>query len=136
VGFVALIGVALTVVPSMILFRIIATRRGGVRTQGTVIDNRRSVDYEGRSSYAQVMRFTTPHGRTVEFVSRMSTPVSYKIGKQVAVVYQPITEQAVLDTALGTWLIPTVILAVGIVLLLVGLIGFLIDVGVLTASSG
>ena len=124
-GFVALIGVALTVVPSMILFRIIATRRGGVRTQGTVIDNRRTVT-NGASSSAPVIRFATQDGRTVEFESNISTPVVYEVGKQVPVVYQPSNpEQAILDTALGTWVIPTLSLAVGVVLLLVGLIGLL-----------
>ena len=64
----ALVGAALIIIPSIILFRIFAIRLGGVRTQGTVIDNRRSTDSSG-SSYAPVIRFTTQHGRTVEFVT-------------------------------------------------------------------
>lgn len=59
-----------------------------------------------------------------------------RVGKQVPIVYQPgKPEQAILDTALGTWLIPTVILVVGVVVFLVGLIGFLFDIGLLAVPS-
>ena len=122
-GFFALGGAGFIIVSSLFLFRIRAIRRGGVRTQGTVVDKRSDVS---GGSYAPVIRFATQDGRTVEFVSNMYTPFVPKVGKQVPVVYQPSKpERAILDTALGTWVIPTMGLVIGVGLCLFGLIGFL-----------
>ena len=123
-GIAALIGAVLIILSSVMLFQVIATRRGGVRTQGTVIDNRESTNTAG--AYAPVIRFTTQHGRTVEFESNVSTPVVHEVGKQVPVVYQPSKpERAVLATTPGSWLLPTLLLAAGLVVFLVGIIGLL-----------
>ncbi len=124
VGILAESGVVAIIAASVWLFWIRTRRRGGVRTQGTVIGNRSSAIFLG--SYAPVIRFGTQDGRTVEFESNMYTPVRYEVGKQVPVVYRPSKpEQAILDTALGTWLIPTAFLVVGVVLIVLGLIGLL-----------
>ncbi len=124
-----IVGAGIIIVSSVVLLRTMATRRGGVRTQGTVIDNREST-YHSRTVYAPVIRFATQGGHTVEFVSDTYTERVHEIGEQVPVVYQPgKPEQAMLDTALGTWLIPTVLLAGGILFFLLGL---LVLLGLLT----
>jgi hypothetical protein len=127
VGFaiLALLGACFIIVSSPFLFRIIATRRGGVRTRGWVIDNRLNTDSDGQT-YAPVIRFNTQDGGIGQFVSDVYTPSAYEVGKQVPIVYQPSKpEQAILDTALGTWVIPTVFLVIGVVFFLLGLIGLL-----------
>ncbi len=125
VGILALYGTVAIIAASVWLLWIRARRRGGVRTQGTVIGSRSRATFSG-SYTSPVIRFATQDGRTVEFASNLYTPVRYKVGKQVPVVYRPSKpEQAILDTALVTWLTPTVCLVVGVPLIVLGLIGLL-----------
>lgn len=58
---------------------------GGVRTEGTVVENREQG--ADRTSFAPVVRFTTREGREVEFLGLGGNARSLAVGERVTVIY-------------------------------------------------
>jgi len=61
----------------------------GIRVEGVVTGMVESSDNDG-TTYAPIVQFSTPGGRTYEFQSdTYSSPPQYEIGERVSVLYPP-----------------------------------------------
>ena len=123
------------------LFVSLRRRRGTVRTEGTVLELERAPDRadsllpsgnDGLTvskfgpQYRPVVEFTTADGRVVRFPARLQMNAGamallggrYQAGRRVSVRYRPEDpQQALLDTALATWVVAAAALAAGLVIL-------------------
>lgn len=103
-AFAVIAGVAL-VIGVMVLWNTVELYNAGTRTEGTVLEIRRSQHTEDeyvprpdgseyrrtveRSSYAPVIRFATTDGREIEFHGRGGSGTAFAEGDRVTVIYDP-----------------------------------------------
>jgi hypothetical protein len=138
-GILAAVGVLILLIAG---FLIVRTRRflaRSVATQGMVIAYARSSGSEGGSTYRPVVRFTLADGRVSQFADGLATnPPSYAVGAAVPVRYDPFDpEQARIDSRMRLWLVPSILVAVGALLLAIGAVMAFVYVAVpLVALTG
>ncbi len=121
IGFILMAVGALFVLIGLRLFvRIRRFLARAVTTQATVVDVE-VTDSDG-PSYAPVLRFTIPDGRTVQFVHQYGhDEVRWEVGELMGVVYDPDDpDDARLDSVAGRYLGTIITTLVGLVLLGVG----------------
>lgn len=98
------------------------------RATGTVVDMSRSVDSEGTVLFQPIVRFTTPAGQEIEFVSPVaSSPPSADVGDRVEVLYDADDpHDAELSGFFNLWLVPFVFGFLGVVFSSLALFGLLL----------
>lgn len=104
--------------------------RNAVKASGTVVElqlveSKRSRNRNNSYVYYPVVTFTTAEGQTVTFRSRAGTnPPAYDKGETVEVLYLSDNPQnAQIKHWVSQWLLPTIILALGLINVLFGAIG-------------
>ena len=105
--------------------------------EGVVIDLQREVYNPGSAGiYCPVVRFTTASGEQVEFQSEHGgRPALHKAGQTVTVLYDPGNPQdAEIRSPLTRWLVPGLMVAIGLLFLCGGCV--LIAVYFLYLSAG
>ena len=86
--YLMLFGLLFFAIGSGMTYRQRTLEKQGVETAGMVVRLEENYDSDG-STYAPVVRFSTPNGQSIEFVSSYySSPPDYEVGESVAVVYR------------------------------------------------
>lgn len=87
----------------------------GMRTSGTVVENRELQDSEGRS-YTPIVEFQAD-GRAIRFEGQNSSdPPAYRVGQRVEVIYDPAQpERARIYRFSELWLAPLLLTLVAVV---------------------
>jgi hypothetical protein len=92
-------------------------------TIGTVVDVSFSKDNQGRPQSQPVVEFNDQKGRTIKFISNISTsPSVYSSGETVAVRYNPEhPEEASINDALHNWMFFSIFSLFGILFFIIGM---------------
>jgi hypothetical protein len=108
-------GVVLLIVGAALLVRQVQFVTAAERATGTVVAVSRETDSDGEVTFYPVVRFTTAHGKEIEFKSSTgSKPASHSTGDRVEVLYDPDDpSDAQLSGFLDLWLGPGVLLLLG-----------------------
>lgn len=118
----ASIGLLFLAVGAFTAWRAFTFTDSSAKAAGTVVELRLSRSGSSSSGHAPVVRFTTNEGRTVEFVSSVSSkPPAYKIGEEVEVLYDPKDPwHAEIDSFVSLWLLPSILFLPGGVFFMIG----------------
>jgi hypothetical protein len=97
------------------------------RAEGVVVENIWQNFAEG-SAYVPRVEYTAPDGQTHSFTDGVgSLPADYRVGERVPVLYDPQGAQPARIHSWGRlWFGPVMILAVGMVPILAGVIGYVV----------
>jgi hypothetical protein len=125
VGWVLLVTAVVLLIVAAILFkRALHRMRAGGRVRGVIVGSETRGSESGGSHdtyYVPKVRFTARDGRSHTFVSPLGRGKPYANGTEVAVVYDPRhPEDAEIAGFARSWLIPLVLVAVGVFSLLMG----------------
>lgn len=93
-----------------------------IRTRGTVVDNLWQAFASGGAAYVPKVEFVTAGGELVIFTDGTgSIPPDYEPGDQVELLYDPDSPRdARIVTWKRLWLVPTILISVGAVILFCG----------------
>lgn len=102
-------------------YKTVQLERSWVSTRGAVVNNT-IVAFATGASYAPVVEFCTPEGKTVRFVDGVGTiPPDYEVGVEVKVLYDPDdVHSARVASWKRLWLGPTIITTVSLLPVLIG----------------
>ncbi len=114
-GVLAVLAVGLQAGGVFALWRTERWIASSATVEGTVVSVERSRGRRGRSTYRETVRFVAADGTEHEFTESVGTSDPYATGDVVAVRYQPSDpSDASIDTAVRLWLVPGLLLVVGV----------------------
>lgn len=108
---------------------------GAKRADGVVVD-RATRTHVSEPYVHPVVKFETPDGGTVTFEDPVGTDLPLRIGRRVAVLYDPRDPQrARIRSSVRLWLLPTVMVMLGAVALVAGLVSAAVGVFLFFATG-